>query len=98
MTLEIEMITEEAIITDPFETAVDSGGTEYEGLCSVCMNSPTCAYPRDPERPVIQCLDLVLYPAEAEEYVVPTKQGPLPYVRRNPEIDRVELYQVTDLD
>jgi hypothetical protein len=27
----------------------------YRGLCSTCKNAPECTYPRDPERPVMQC-------------------------------------------
>lgn len=29
--------------------------SEYRGLCSTCKNAPTCIFPRDPERPVLQC-------------------------------------------
>ena len=25
------------------------------GLCSTCKHAPTCAYPRDPKRPVFNC-------------------------------------------
>jgi hypothetical protein len=28
---------------------------EYRGLCTTCKNAPTCTYPRDPDRAVLQC-------------------------------------------
>ena len=27
----------------------------HAGLCSNCKHAPTCTYPRDPSRPVLQC-------------------------------------------
>lgn len=35
----------------------------HRGLCSACRNDPTCTYPRDPGRPVVQCLDFEGYVA-----------------------------------
>ena len=28
---------------------------EYQGLCTSCRNAPSCTYPRDPDRAVVQC-------------------------------------------
>ena len=32
--------------------------TNYGGLCSTCASAPTCTFPRDPARPVLQCEEL----------------------------------------
>lgn len=32
-----------------------SQNVKYRGLCSSCENAPDCTYPREPNRPVLQC-------------------------------------------
>jgi hypothetical protein len=34
---------------------------EYRGLCSTCKRASTCTFPRDPNRPVLQCDEFVGY-------------------------------------
>ncbi len=34
---------------------------EYRGSCSTCNNAPTCTFPRDPDRPVLQCEEFESY-------------------------------------
>ena len=29
--------------------------TQQKGLCSACRNAPTCTFPRDSNRPILQC-------------------------------------------
>ncbi len=40
---------------------------EYGGLCSTCNNASTCIYPRDSNRPVLQC-------EEFDGYAVPSER------------------------
>lgn len=44
--------------------------TEYKGLCSTCNNAATCIYPRDSERPVLQCEEFDGYAAPSERTTV----------------------------
>ena len=46
------------------EASVAPEVKEYRGLCSACKNAPTCTYPRDSDRPVLQC-------EEFEEWPIP---------------------------
>ena len=43
----------------PDETAgtIMPEATPYRGLCATCKNASTCTYPRDPQRPVLDCCE-----------------------------------------
>jgi hypothetical protein len=30
-------------------------GIRYRGLCTLCVQAPTCTFPRDPSRPIRSC-------------------------------------------
>ncbi len=38
----------------------------YRGLCMTCFKAPTCTFPRDPERPVLQCDEFEGYPESSK--------------------------------
>lgn len=42
-------------VTREDEVRVAPKKKEYRGLCTTCKNAPTCTYPRDPDRAVLQC-------------------------------------------
>lgn len=43
---------------------------QYRGLCLTCNNASTCTFPRDPDRPVLQCEEF-----EGYEYAPPKDVG-----------------------
>lgn len=50
----------------------DRGGMEFCGICSLCENAPDCVFPRDPNRPLLHC----------DELVIPAPVPPRPAARR----------------
>lgn len=53
--------------------------TKHGGLCSTCANAPTCTFPRDPARPVLQCEEFEVHaspPAKAASEKTSPPPGP----------------------
>ena len=65
---------------------------EYRGLCSTCEKAPTCTFPRDPRRSVLQCDEFEGY-ATAPKRVI--SGGPLPKTRLklSPEEEELGKYR-----
>ena len=38
-------------------------GIRYRGLCTLCINAPTCTFPRDPSRPIRSCEEFEEHPS-----------------------------------
>jgi len=63
MTLRTEEIRNDKVFTMAIEemtktrdgVRVAPKKKEYRGLCITCKNAPTCTYPRDPDRAVLEC-------------------------------------------
>lgn len=43
---------------------------QYGGLCLTCDHARSCTYPRDPERPVLQCEEFEAYDMPVERTTV----------------------------
>ena len=49
----------------------DEKKKEYRGLCSTCKKAPTCTFPRDPNRPVLQCDEFEGYEYTPDKKTLP---------------------------
>lgn len=71
--------------------APQAGVEEVRGLCVTCRNAETCTFPRDPQRPVMQCEEfegltsrVIPFPIEAVRPVTEeTEVSPLRGLCRN---------------
>jgi hypothetical protein len=53
------------------QTVTDvSAKPQYGGLCLTCDHARSCTYPRDPERPVLQCEEFEAYDMPVERATV----------------------------
>lgn len=66
----------------------------YRGLCSTCKHASECTFPRDPNRPVMQCEEFegILYAPEETR-----RAQPLSFGGKAPKTDEEEPTQLKGL-